>query len=559
MRTSVNSAGRKNDQTNSSPMYFGHHRFFHILLITAIVVALFLGPITLLKLLDPAGPWFFLTLVIVIVVLEGGFSTWWLGKESRKVNRLAYRGSEIVMLIVGLRIFTWVLDGGLPDNETLRQFILEPGLAFDLTYLLFVFLAVVAWERSVTFASIYHKMILSPDEIVYYTTPTAERSRRGFTSVIPMNRNLLFQEYLRQWTIGGIILVLFVVLSTIDLPQASRVVTGNLAVRNVGRLGLRPEILLALMVYFIGGLWLASLGRMHVLHARWLTRRIPADGRIVRTWLSRGVLLLLIIAGAAALLPIGSSLAISKILLAILSILTAAVGAFFIIIFYLYYLLLSLLGSPPPQPRPSVDDVTRFVPSLAPNERVSDLPALIFGTLFWVAIACITIVAIIIFLRGRGIVIRLDSIRMIWRTIVHWLLSFWLMIDDMTSGFSFKLQNRLPPSERNNAKGRLPWRFLRINSLSPRDQVRYYYLSIVKRAGKKGCRRSPEMTPAEFTNKLEDELPESKFDLYSLTESFQRARYSNRHVEHGELPAIRSAFERIRSALRRRHGKNVSS
>ena len=133
------------------------------------------------------------------------------------------------------------------------------------------------------------------------------------------------------------------------------------------------------------------------------------------------------------------------------------------------------------------------------------------------------------------------------------------MIDDKTSGFSFKLQNRLPPSERNNAKGRPPWRFLRINSLSPRDQVRYYYLSIVKRAGKKGFRRSPEMTPAEFTTKLEEDLPESKFDLLPLTESFQRARYSNRPVEHGELPAVRSAFERLRSALRRLRGKSVGS
>jgi hypothetical protein len=283
---------------------------------------------------------------------------------------------------------------------------------------------------------------------------------------------------------------------------------------------------------------------------------MPADGRIVRTWLSRGVLLLLIIAGAAALLPIGSSLAISKILLAILSILTAAVGRIFNIFFYLFYRLLSLLGSPQSQPEPRVNDGLFVLP---PNEPVSELPALIFGSLFWIVIACITIVAIIIFLHGRGIVIRLDSIRMIWRTIVHWLLSFWQMIDDKTSGFSFKLQNRLPPSEKNSAIGRLPWRFLRINSLSPRDQVRYYYLSIVKRASKKGFSRSPEMTPAEFTTKLEEELPESKFELNSLTESFQKARYSDRRVKKGELPPVRSAFERLRSAIRRRNDRNVGS
>lgn len=101
----------------------------------------------------------------------------------------------------------------------------------------------------------------------------------------------------------------------------------------------------------------------------------------------------------------------------------------------------------------------------------------------------------------------------------------------------------------------LPWRFLRINSLTPRDQIFYFYLSIVKRAEKKGVSRAPNMTPSEYATKLESAWPEARSDIQYLTGEFQEARYSADPIDKDELSNVRGIFRRLRTMLRQRKGE----
>jgi hypothetical protein len=95
-------------------------------------------------------------------------------------------------------------------------------------------------------------------------------------------------------------------------------------------------------------------------------------------------------------------------------------------------------------------------------------------------------------------------------------------------------------------------RFLRINALSPEEQVRYFYLSLLRRASAQGIVRPPSQTPGEFAGRLSAHVGDAGPDLNALTSAFIEARYSGHHVERERLNPIRAHWQRVRDALRRR-------
>ncbi|HRI57781.1 MAG TPA: DUF4129 domain-containing protein, partial [Anaerolineae bacterium] len=98
--------------------------------------------------------------------------------------------------------------------------------------------------------------------------------------------------------------------------------------------------------------------------------------------------------------------------------------------------------------------------------------------------------------------------------------------------------------------GRAPWRFIRLAGLPPRAQVRYFYLSTLRRAADQGIARRPAQTPREFVEDLERTWPESELDVQSLTEAFISARYDAAEISSDEARQVKSVWERIKRALR---------
>ena len=68
-----------------------------------------------------------------------------------------------------------------------------------------------------------------------------------------------------------------------------------------------------------------------------------------------------------------------------------------------------------------------------------------------------------------------------------------------------------------------PWRFIRLNALSAREQIRYFYLSTVRRAGERGVPRDRSETPSEFAADLKENWPEAEVDIEALTDAFLHA------------------------------------
>jgi len=549
----MNSADRVIQEFTTNFQAPNQHRYLSVFLIAVIVTALLAGPATVVGLIIPFFANGIVLMVFFIVALESGLTSWWLAKRNRQFNRFAYRTAEVLMIIVLIRMITWYFNGQILNTLALRSYLLQPTKVLDFPFVLLSIIALFAWERGMHFNSIFRKLALNPAEIIYYSTPTTERFKHKISTVVPKNRKSLYQDFLRAWLTGSIILVAFVVISTFDVPQAASNLQSGIGFFGIGRLALSPELVVILMSYFLAGLWLASLGRLHVLQARWLIDQSTPDISIVKFWQRRSFLLLFIITLFSAILPIGSTMAISKIFMTIALYASYIVGVFIALLAYLFYLISSLFGpeSPPLARQPlNLDEIVR---DSSASAQQSELASFIFGSISWLIIGTIVVSAMVFFFRERGISISgSDTLGNLLKTFLKWLRDLMSMLREnvakVTSSLTIPDQYHFFGTRRIQK----PWSFLRLNSLSPRDQVRYYYLAVVKRAGQKGIRRPPSMTADEFSKDLIHEWPDSEDELRLVTEAFELARYSRKEVKSQDLPPIREAYQKFRKRLNNR-------
>jgi hypothetical protein len=92
-------------------------------------------------------------------------------------------------------------------------------------------------------------------------------------------------------------------------------------------------------------------------------------------------------------------------------------------------------------------------------------------------------------------------------------------------------------------------RYFRLGGAPPRDQVMFYYYSLLRRAQERGFGRRPPQTPREYEPVLESQLDEVAPEVEALTKAFEETRYSPRPVGAEAARRAREAWGKIRAAL----------
>jgi hypothetical protein len=92
---------------------------------------------------------------------------------------------------------------------------------------------------------------------------------------------------------------------------------------------------------------------------------------------------------------------------------------------------------------------------------------------------------------------------------------------------------------------------VRLARLSPRQRVRYFYLSVLRRADRVGCARQPQQTPYEYGSVLAERVPEAKRDVTALTQAFVEARYSPVPLDDRKAGFVEAIWKQIRATLAR--------
>ena len=526
-----------------------------LLLITVVVLMLFMGPTILLTEIDDAGSWRILPVLVALVAIEGAWTTRWLSKASRRINRPHYRLAEALTLITLIILSYWLSLGKLTLSNLFDQFIVAPLSIFDIHAIVLTTLCLLAWAWSNQLTGIFSKLAMSNDEIEYFTTPSAERVQRGIAPVVPIYRNQLYQDFIHHWAVGGLLLAFFAMLATFELTSSNLEAIQTFDFRIVTRLGLPSELLLALIIYFGAGFWLASHARMAVMQARWIAGGLEIDPSITRRWRRQVIVIIIVVSVLAAFLPIGSTLAISEIFQVLLGYMFAAFSILLGLIPFLIAWLLSLFSSEAPEQDSLPVEISPFSPGAENSEPILEIPPAIVDGFFIVASMVIAFMALVYFLRFRSLKFNLAWLTDAWSLLVAQIHEIWGRFSKGSTKLAKSIRIRL---ERATLPGRAavnPWHYLPIRGQSPREQIRYYYLSILHRAEKKGVIRAPGQTPLEHAENLTDNWPEAANEIGDLTQMFLQARYSRQPMTDQASDKAKRVFQRLRKAVR----KNVTA
>lgn len=483
----------------------------------------------------------FTPLLLFIAALAGVASAQWLAEpRQRLVGRVSFQLAQLLLILVVLRVLTWAMTGNWPTPAIVRGWILEPWTFFDGMFIATAILCALAWHRASVVSGIFYRLALTPGELAYDN----ERRSGGFWRMahlperVLVSRADLVEQYGTQWMVGGVFLVLF--------AAATRVRIGPQLSINVLDMGIPPAMVAALVFYFLIGLALLSQARLAVLRAQWLLDGVEMPERLPSRWSRWSLLVIVAIGVLAALLPLGSTWQLGAIVNTLVLALVQIAMFIVSLIAALFALVLSLLGEPPEMPE-IPQDVTP-APPVVEVAPMLQAPPWLGGAAFWL----IALLALLIALR---VLLGKDGLDVTRRKLASLLGQLWAQIKAWARGaqsLARSIQVSLPGRRGTDtgANERQPWRFVRLGALPPREQVRYFYLSTLRRAADQGIVRRPAQTPGEFVQELESTWPEAEMDVEALTAAFVTARYDTIEISAGEAQQVKSVWERIKRALR---------
>lgn len=480
-------------------------------------------------------------LLVFLAALAGVVSAQWLARPAQRlVGKTAFQLAQLLVLLAVVRVLAWALTGNWPGLATLRGWILEPWSFFDGVFLFLAVLCALAWHRAAVVAGIFYRLGLTPGELAY----DSERRAGGFwrSGHLPeralVSRAGLVEHYVTQWMFGGVFLAL--------CAAATRVQVGERLSLNVLDMGIPPAVVAAAVLYFLIGLVLTSQARLAVLRAQWLLDGVELPERLPARWNRFSLLIILLIGLLAALLPLGSTWQLGAIVNTVAMFVMRLALLVVFLIATAFALIMRLFDEQ--QPMPEMPEELTPPP---PAEQIAPLweaPPWLGGATIWL----IALVALLIALR---LLLGKDGLDVTRRRLSDLLAKLWAYLKSWgrsAQALARNIQVSLPGwrSPAADEAARQPWRFIRVGGLPPREQVRYFYLSTLRRAAGQGIVRRPAQTPQEFILDLEQTWPEAELDVQALTAAFVTARYDVAEISPDEAHEVKSVWERIKRALR---------
>ncbi len=529
-----------------------------ILLITNTLTML-AAVLIFLQRVDAERPWTALLIPCLLIALESYSTAVWLNDPRRRqLDHTKYRAAEILVLLILLRLSTWAFQGNWPSFAGWTNYLFNPLLLFiDPFFIGAVIVGYTAWYRTTAISSVFIQLAPDAAERAYYALPRSERIEAN--QPLPIDREALQRSFVQQFLFGAVLLLVCVALMSIDLNKIWT--AENILKSGIARLGLPPSLLAALLLYFLTGFLLLSQGRLAMMEARWLVDDVARTPGIGRSWYQRTLIILVVIGFIAAFLPLGSTFALGRILSYGIYAIMLAVSSLFYFFSVIIFSLLALLfpqqqaaepeAGPPPRP---------FVmPPQQPEAAAPDATMQMIATsAFWAVAIVMSILALSFFLRERGFKFDTLLLRQLGAAFVAWCRSVWHGLRAQAAEVRETVQARLKrPSKPIEVQP--PWRYVRLNSLSPREKVRYFYLSVVKRAASEGVPRRQSETPSEFAGDLKANWPDTGNEIDDLTEAFLRARYSRQPVEEADVAPIKTQWNRVKATIRRRRQTRPSA
>lgn len=483
----------------------------------------------------------FVPVLLLLAALAGVASARWLARPSQRlVGRTAFNLAQLLLILAAVRVLTWALAGEWPTLATVRGWILEPWSFFDGFFIAVSLLAALAWHRAGVVADIFYRLALSPGELAY----DSERRSGGFWRIAQLSERVLVsradlvQQYVSQWLVGGVFLALF--------AAATRVRIGGGLNINVLSMGIPPQMAVAGVLYFLIGLVLLSQARLAVLRAQWLLDGVEMPERLPTRWGRVSLLLIVGVGLVAALLPLGSTWQIGAIINTVVMFFVRLALLLVFLIASVFALIMRLFGE-----QPSMPEIPEELVPAAPVEPlmpVMESPPWLGGATLWLIVLLVLLLALRLVLGKEGLDVTRRKLQTLLARLWARLRSWGRGVQSLARSIQVSLPGRRVQAATETP--RQPWRFIRVGGLPPREQVRFFYLSTLRRAADQGVARQQAQTPGEFVQDLEHTWPEAELDVEALTAAFVTARYDTAEISPGQAQQVKSVWERVKRALR---------
>lgn len=528
--------------------------FSRILL--AIMVTCFAVPlVAIIERIIPGWNGKYLLIVVFLVMLESLYSNYQLRHVSITDARWwVSRASQLVVILIAIKLLFYVIQG-------LDQLFLDIQLwkedfrsFFDSQTLTTFLVAFCVWIFGGELHLLYHE--IEGDERLFYDDIDA-----GYSEI---------RSNIRQRLSHLIITMGAIMTGAVGILYLGS--QGNLAEYPIVQIGIN-----AILTYFLCGLILLGLSQFAILRVRWIINRVVLDPKIVIRWVVLGLGLTIAMAFFASFLPTGYSAQLLQFLQNLVYLVINGI----LLLVYIFVTPIILLVS-------WIASLFRGTPVIyQPPERIQITPELPFtqaspapwietvkSIVFWTVLIGFVTYAFYYYYKEHPDYFKWLRKSRFLSDLVKWWNLLKARIRSVDQGIRIIIKDSLVRKKlsKHDDSRSLELDYRNPRKLNSRQQVIYYYLTLVRRGEQSGISRNPSYTPYEYserirkkvlqsgiTNELEQSLTQVSIEpevvqmddeLDSLTDGFVEAKYSQHDISHDLAESSRVYWEHILRQLR---------
>jgi len=512
------------------------------LTIAAMLACIAMGLAQLVATFAPAWPGRFFTLMAFLVSLEGIHAQRFLVRNRlTSRDRFRFHFVEWVFILVSLRFGVYFTYGGARLASDMAAWSNNMGSFFTIEFVTTSLLILAFWVLAFILSRTMQDLETSPLEKMPSVTDPNHYLRSTMPHQGRTDRQALLNRIVGVYFWGGAFLLFITALARVEVSQLITLAHP----RSAG-------IIINVLAYFALGFLLISHAHYTILRANWELQGIPILGRLGRRWMVGVAAFLLLIGAISALLPVSYSVGILETLFtAVRWIVFAVVQTVFFILFifsYIFGMIMNLLSGKPGED--STPTMQRAIPPEAPP-AVANEPAswwlVLRSLIFWAVLVAVIGYSVYHFAGDRWGLFRGLTATRLWA----WLRRVWQGVRLVTRRAANRLREEIAQrrAARQAKREQDAWRYISLRRLAPRDRVRYFYLSTLRRSSQLGFGRPPDLTPLEYEQALARELPDAAQEVHGLTQAFIEARYSEHSIGREEAKVAQTIWQRVKKAL----------
>jgi len=508
--------------------------------IAAMLTCICISVAQVVALMAPRWPGRFFTLLAFLVSLESIHSQRLISRSGpSQRDSWRFRFVEWVVILLVVRLGTSLGRGTQGLMADIASWSDDLTTFLDLGFIAGGVLIATLWGLAMLLSRAMQELeaspierepsITAPDFYLRSTMP-----RRGRT-----DRQARLQTIVTTFFWGGVVILLLSGFAQVDVRDL-------MLLRHSRSSG----VILNVMAYFLIGLLLIGQAQYTVLRANWELASIPILGPLGKRWILLVASFLLLVALVSALLPVSYSVGLLEAVSTAVAWLGIAImKAVSLLLLVLSTILSLILGRSSGSPAQTTSQPT---PSpLPPPPSVEGEPWPWWGVVrsltFWFILTGVAGYSLLHFARDRWGLLQGISVG----RLLAWLRGLWHILRSRTRSAAARVRQGIAQrlASRGRRGDRRAPRYFSMRRLSPRDLVRYYYLSILRRSSREGFGRPPCSTPLEYQETLARELPDAADQVARLSWAFVEARYSEHPISSPDVAAVKGAWRLVKRAL----------